>query len=50
MTSRPFIVSISPIVPHPGIAHAGGGYYLDHLRALTRFAEVTVVAPLTAES
>lgn len=40
------IVSVAPVVPFDGIPHAGGQYYLRHLRALADDGhEVTVVAP-----
>ena len=40
------IVSVAPFVPFEGIAHAGGEYYLRHVRALTdRGHRVRVIAP-----
>lgn len=45
------IVSIAPVVPYDGIPHAGGQYYLRHLRALRADGhEVTLVAPDSAEN
>lgn len=45
------IVSVAPIVPFDGIPHAGGQYYLRHVRALRAAGhEVTVVAPDTADN
>ncbi|MDQ1138227.1 glycosyltransferase involved in cell wall biosynthesis [Microbacterium sp. SORGH_AS 1204] len=45
------IVSIAPVVPFDGIPHAGGQYFLRHVRALRALGnEVTVVAPATVEN
>lgn len=45
------VVSVSPVVPSEDVAHAGGQYYLRHLRALLRSgAEITIVALDTAEN
>ncbi len=39
------VVSVSPLVPEEGIPHAGGVYYLHHLRALRRLGhDVTVLS------
>ena len=39
------IVSISKVVPFEGIPHAGGEYYLQHIRVLSRNHSVTILAP-----
>lgn len=45
------IVSVAPVVPFDGIPHAGGHYFLRHVRALRALGhDVTVVAPATAEN
>ncbi len=45
------IVSVAPIVPSDGIPHAGGQYFLRHLRALRALGhEVTVIAPDSPEN
>jgi glycosyltransferase involved in cell wall biosynthesis len=45
------IVSVAPVVPFEAIPHAGGQYFLRHLRALRALGhEITVVAPATADN
>lgn len=45
------ILSFSHCVPYEGIPHAGGEYYLRHVRALLQSGhEVTIVAPATASN
>lgn len=45
------IVSVAPVVPFDGIPHAGGQYFLRHVRALRALGhEVTLVAPATVEN
>lgn len=45
------IVSVAPVVPFDGVPHAGGQYFLRHLRALRALGhEVTVIAPATADN
>ncbi|MFZ8755893.1 glycosyltransferase family 4 protein [Microbacterium sp. HMH0099] len=45
------IVSVTRSVPHPGITHAGGEYYLRHVTALRSLGHrVTIVAPRTADN
>lgn len=39
------VVSFSRVVPYEGIPHAGGEYYLQHLRHLASEHDVIVVAP-----
>jgi glycosyltransferase involved in cell wall biosynthesis len=39
------VVSFSRVVPYDGIPHAGGEYYLHHIRHLANKHEVVVVAP-----
>ncbi len=40
------IVSVSKVVPFPGIPHAGGDYYRRHIAALQSLGhDVTIVAP-----
>jgi glycosyltransferase involved in cell wall biosynthesis len=45
------ILSVAPIVPFDGIPHAGGQYFLRHLRALRAMGhDVTVIAPDSLEN
>lgn len=44
------IVSFSRVVPYEGIPHAGGAYYLAHLRRLLTKHDVTVLAPNTVRN
>lgn len=45
------IVSVTRSVPHPGITHAGGEYYLRHVTTLRALGHrVTIVAPRTREN
>ncbi len=40
------IVSVTPMVPFDGVPHAGGQYYLRHLRALAALGHrITILAP-----
>lgn len=44
------VLVVSPVVPYEGIPHAGGLYLQRHLRAVSRYAEVHLIAPATAEN
>ncbi|MDR6167142.1 glycosyltransferase involved in cell wall biosynthesis [Microbacterium paludicola] len=43
--SKPAVVSLTKYIPHPGVAHAGGQYALQHLNALSQDFEVLALAP-----
>ena len=45
------IVSVTPMVPFDGVSHAGGQYYLRHLRALAALGHrITILAPDSADN
>ncbi|MGN8024968.1 glycosyltransferase [Microbacterium sp. 22242] len=45
--SRAKVVSVTKYLPHPGIAHAGGAYALQHYRAIGNRMSLTALAPNT---
>lgn len=42
------IVSLTKYIPYPAIPHAGGKYLLTHAKALRRFAELELLAPVNS--
>ncbi len=41
---------VTPFVPYEGVPHAGGLYVLNHLRELSAFFDIVIVAPKNAEN